>query len=219
MTTSTPKYSTPAVEQTNDVLSLRRSPRRVACFRAAALLALFGAFALYVRLQIGPHLLYHQQCPVFLTTLEFFKSFLDRPGGLLAYVSVFLSQFNYYPWIGALILTLTAALICLSTGGLLRVFAGRAVPLPVVLIPAVGLLLLHNQYEYDPITGTAILAALALANAYIRWVPRRTLPGFAVFVVSSVVVYAIGGSAYVLFAVLCGVFELVKRRRDRKSVV
>ena len=213
MTTSAREYASPAGQQTNEVLSLRRSPRRVACFRAAAYLVLFGAFYLYVLLRIGPHLLYHQQCPVFLTTLEFFKSFLDRPGGLLTYVSVFLSQFNYYPWIGALILTLTAALICMSTGGLLRVFAGRGVPLPVVLFPAVGLLLLHNRYEYDPITGTALLAALALANAYVRWVPRRTLPGFAVFVVSSVVVYAFAGSAYVLFTVLCGVCELVKKRR------
>jgi tetratricopeptide (TPR) repeat protein len=172
-----------------------------------------GVFYLYIRLRIGPHLLYHQQCPVFLTTLEFLKSFLDRPGGLLAYVSVFLAQFSYYPSTGALVLTLTASLICLSTDGLLRVLAGRRVPLPVVLLPAVGLLLLHNRYQYDPTTGTTVLVALALVNAYVRWVPRRTRPGFTVFLVSSVIVYAVGGSAYVLYAVLCGVFELVKKRR------
>jgi len=174
---------------------------------------MLGVFYLYVRLRIGPHLLYHQQCPAFLTTLEFFRSFLDRPGGLLAYVSAFLAQFNYYPWVGALVLTLTASLICLSTHGLLGFLAGRRVPLWVALVPAVGLLLLHNRYQYDPGTGTALLAALALVNAYVRWVPRRTLPGVAAFLVSSLVVYAFGGSAYVLYAVLCGVFELVKKRR------
>ncbi len=176
-------------------------------------------FYLYIQLRIGPHLLYHQQCPIFLTTLDFLKNCLARPGGLLAYVSVFLAQFNYYPWIGAFVLTLTASLICLSTGGLLRVMTGRRPPLPIILLPVVGLLILHNRYQYDPSVGMTLLAALALANVYVRRVPERPLPGLAVFLVSSLVVYAIVGSAYVLYAVLCGVFELVKRRRIALGVL
>lgn len=213
MTTSTPKYTPPEPPRRHEALSSRGRSRRAAWVRAGAVGVLLGVFYLYIRLRIGPHLLYHQQCPVFLTTFGFLKNLLGRPGGLLGYVSVFLAQFNYYPWIGAFVLTLTTSLICLSTGGLLSVMAGRRVPLPVVLLPAVGLLLLHNRYQYDPSTGTALLAALALANIYVRVVPRRTLPGLAMFLVSSFVVYVLCGSAYVLFAVLCGVYELVKKRR------
>ena len=90
------------------------------CFGRLFAVVLLGLFYLHVWLIINPALVYEIRCPVFLTSLGFFKSFLPRPGGLVEYLSIFCSQFNYYPWAGALIITLTAGLICLATRGVLR---------------------------------------------------------------------------------------------------
>ena len=168
---------------------------------------------LYVWLRIDPKLLYHRESPAFVTTFRFFRSFLDRPGGILAYVSAFLMQSCRYPWLGAALITTLAGLVCLATRGLLGVMTDRRVHPSVYFIPAVLLLMAHGQYKHLPVTSMAVLTALALANLHVRIGLRRFAARLTVFLILAAGLhYAVGGMV-VLFAVLVGVFELLKERR------
>ncbi|KPJ56282.1 MAG: hypothetical protein AMS16_02700 [Planctomycetes bacterium DG_58] len=190
-----------------------------AAYETGATVVLSGLFYLYIWLCVGPHLLYQQQCPIFLTTVDFFKSFIGRPGGVVGYVSAFLTQFCYYPWLGALGITVVAGLVCLATRGVLRAAGERPVHQAAYLFPLVLLAMLHGRYKYQPITSVAVLAALALANVYVRTGRRSAWVRLAAFTVLSAAAYYIAGGAYVVFAASCGVFELVRKRAILLGVV
>ncbi|HUV38071.1 MAG TPA: DUF6057 family protein, partial [Planctomycetota bacterium] len=79
-------------------------------------------------------------------------------------------------------------------------------------LPAIPLLMLHGQYDYRLAPTVALLTALAGVNLYVRtnWGTARRL---GLFVVLSAVLYYFAGGVSVLFAVLCGIFELVRKRQ------
>jgi len=185
---------------------------RAVCFDGLCTVVLLGLFYLHVWLLVNPSLIHEIRCPVFLTSLGFFKSFLHRPGGLVEYLSIFWSQFNYYPWAGALIITLTVGLICLATRGVLRAMRTGRDAGTAWLIPAVLFLLIYNRYEHDPAAGGQILAALIFVNVYARVWFRSALLRWVTFLIISGFAYYLIGGGYVLFAVLCGILELLKRR-------
>jgi hypothetical protein len=72
----------------------------------------------YLWLAVGPHLIYHgfgtllPDAPPFATGWPFLQDSLGRPGGPVFYVSGFLSQGYYYPWLGAAIIVLAG--FCLA---------------------------------------------------------------------------------------------------------
>ena len=179
---------------------------------AAATVLLFALFFLHVLFGIDPRLLYHHQCPVFLTGVEFLQRFLDRPGGPGEYVSLFLSQFCYYRWAGAAVITGVTFLICMATRRLLTsVGEGRPAPW-VYCLPGVLLLTLYGRYNTHLATSVALLGVLVFTGVFVRMNVPRARVRFAVFVVSAGVLYYLVGAMVVLFGVLCGVHELWKRR-------
>jgi len=190
-----------------------RSLGRV-CFVGAVTALLLGLFYLHVLVSVNPVLIYEADCPSFLTTLGFFKSFLGTPGGLTEYASVFFSQLNYYPWVGALVITLTAGLMCLATRSLLDIIRPDTSNSALSLIPAVLLLLVYNRYEHNPAASGQILGALVFGNIYARISFRGSWLRLPTFIFVSGIAYYLTGSGYVLFAVLCGILELVKRRSE-----
>ncbi|KPJ56285.1 MAG: hypothetical protein AMS16_02715 [Planctomycetes bacterium DG_58] len=187
--------------------------RRSAHFAVSAGVVILAVFYLYVWRRIGPHLLFHQRSPIFLTTFGFFEKFLRRPRGLLEYVSAFLMQLCSFPWLGALVITAIAGLICLGTRGLLRVMHDGRIHPAAYFTPAVLLLMVHGQYRHRLATSVALLGALALANAYVRLRPRRSWVRGAVFLILVGIFYYAAGGMVVLFGALCGLFELLKSRR------
>ena len=79
--------------------------RRSVVFSAACGVVLAALVYLHLLLNVRTPLIYHQQYPVFLTTLDYFKDFLARPGGgPLKYLSLLASQSFVVPWAGALVI-------------------------------------------------------------------------------------------------------------------
>ena len=83
-------------------------------------LAFFVLFYLYLWLSVDTCLIYHSNktiinFPIFFRGWAFFKEFTSYPGGLVEYLCAFLSQFLYYSWAGALVITLLAWLIYVCT--------------------------------------------------------------------------------------------------------
>ena len=145
----------------------------------------FLLFYLYLWLEVKLCLIYHSagiitNFPAFYRDGVFFAEFLSYPGGLVEYISAFLSQFFYYSWAGALVVTLQAWLI----GICIDYFLG-AVNAPRLhglrFVPAILLLALYNQYTYHFIPVMTLLTALAFVCLYLKINSRNELLRLAVF--------------------------------------
>ena len=73
--------------------------------------------------------------------------------------------------------------------------------------------MVHGQYKHLPMTSLALLAALGLANLYVR-IGLRSFPvRLAIFAVLAAGLHWAAGGMVVLFGTLCAVFEMLKERR------
>ena len=170
-------------------------------------------FYFYVLLRIRPELFYQQKPDVFLFDSYFFAGFWDEPGGPTDYLSAFLSPLLFRGWLGAGMLTLLTVLICLATRWYIAAVTGSGGQV-VFLLPAVLIATVLGQYCHPVWLCVSLLAALVFANAYVRIGTGYATVRFAVFVIVSALVYYVAAGLYVLFALLCAVFEWrVKRRR------
>ena len=180
-------------------------------------LAFFILYYLYLWLKVDMRLIYHgggmiTNFPVFYRGWAFFQEFIVYPGGLVEYLSAFLSQFLYYSWAGALVITLQAWLFFICTGYFLK-----AINAPrlywIRFIPPILLLIAYSQYTYYFVTTMALLAALFFVCLYLRTDSKSKFLRAVLFLVLSVILYTIAGGAYLLFAGLCATYELLLRRR------
>lgn len=190
---------------------LDRTGRRGLGFIAPAV-GLFGAFYFYVLLRVRPELFYQQKPDVFLFDSAFRAALVNRPGGLVDYASAFLSPLFAFAWLGALVVTLLTAFICLSTRRLLAAISGTGGS-AVYLIPAVLILMMLGQYNHPLRLCVGLCVVLGLACVY---VVRTSHPTWAVklaaFVIASAAAYYAAAGLYVVFAVLCAIFEWRSRR-------
>ncbi len=178
----------------------------------ARALFLLAAFYSYVLLRIETHLLYLLDPVIFLIDSDFFfGSFLSRPGGVVEYVSAFLSALLVYDWLGSLILLALAGLICLMTRQLLAAVA-PADSSVMSLAPAFLILLLLGQYIHVVELCVGLLVVLVLAFAYFRMGASGETARLAAFLIISVLVYHLAAGLYLVFACLCGVFEMGVKR-------
>jgi len=176
----------------------------------------FGLYYLYVYLCIEPTLFFHGHIlklkfPVFLADVSFIKSFLVRPGGFVECLSAFLSQFFYYSWAGALVITLIGWLFYMAAGPFVKNYTGRCVHL-LRFVPAVGLLLAYNQYIHCLEGSIKILLAVLFALVYIKIPLRRGWMRWTFFLLLSALLYCAAGTGGLLFAWFCCLYEIRQRR-------
>jgi len=198
----------------------------------------FGLLYLYLWRVVEPCLIYScatiTNFPVFYKGWPFLRDCLSYPGGVLRYVSALLPQFFYYSWAGALVIAGQAWAISACTGWFLRVLAVpgwrllRFIPALIVLVP-------YARYSYHFPTITGALASPLFACLYVATSSRgtgipstgsgRALPvipnswagrpyyGVAVYLVLAVGSYVVSAGAFLPFALLCAIYEVLYRRR------
>jgi len=137
---------------------------------------------------------------------------------LTKYVSALVSQFFYYSRAGAAVATLQAYLLCLCTGAFIKsIHAPRLWFLR--FLPPIAMLVTYYLYTYHFLSVTAFLTALAAVCLYLGTAPKDNLWACFVFFVLSLVVYPIAGGAYLLFALLCAMYELLFARNRLRTAV
>jgi len=177
----------------------------------AYVIGLFAVFYLYVLLRIRPELFYQQNPVVFLFGSDFFAGFVGQPGGPVEYTSAFLSPLFAFGWLGALVVTLLAALICLATRRFTAAIVGEGGQV-VFLIPALLILLLLGRYIHPVRICVGLFVVLVFANAYVRIGKGRVAIRLTAFAVISALAYYVTAGLYVVCVCLCGVFELGGKR-------
>ena len=167
----------------------------------------------YVWLRIEPVYEYHRSAPAFFWSHSFFSPFLARPGGLTEYGAAVLAQANGQSWLGALVFTALGGLLFLATRWVLHRMSGVTVKM-AALGPVFLLLLLRNRPD-DPslAVSTGMLAALGWAMGYLLLPWTRTgLRLAACWVFAALLSYGAGLWSCLLFVLLAGLFEVVRRR-------
>jgi hypothetical protein len=173
----------------------------------------FLAYCVVIALWAEPRVQFFGRPIAFYFDERFLNSFLIRPGGFVEYLACGLHQCYQFIWLGAAITTALAGLLAAGSWLLLRkIGPGSAGTL--CLWPAVGLLAIQRQYDFQWLeAGLGLLAALWLTVVY-AWVPLKNpwLRGL-LFLAISLPAYAVIAGAYLVFALYCGLVEVLAWRR------
>jgi hypothetical protein len=177
----------------------------------------FILFYLYLWLDTDLRLIYHGGWvslgfPVFYRGWSFFRETVFYPGGLVEYVSTFLAQFFCIRWVGPLFVTVQAWLIWLFCSSILKVASERRLKW-VCFVPPIVLLGCYTRYSYPFGVAMVFLVALAFVRLYMMLTSKKRPTDILVFLCLLIILYAIGDEGYLLFAVVCGIYEMLFRRR------
>lgn len=180
-------------------------------------LLFFVCYYLYVFLYLDPRSIYQSfesriNYPVFSTGWLFLKTYLLEPGGLIKYLTGFLSQCFYFSWLGALIITAVAVGICLCTGALITLAGGKRSKV-LRYIPSVLLLVIYSNYDHPLGAGLSLLITLSFCVLYEKSQLSCRAARAVLFTLMLVILYYITGIASVMFALLAGMYQLAVRKR------
>ncbi len=163
----------------------------------------------YFLFRVNPAFIYQQQEPVFFFTYQFFKEFLAYPGGITDYIGSFLSQFCYYPWAGAVVLTVICWFVSMNTKWLLEKISEKTVNIVFYIIPALFVLALHSQYNYLLASSLGFIFSLLFFNLYLRGRRLSFLTRSILLLVVGTLLYYIAGGFLLMFAALNLFYELL----------
>ena len=176
-------------------------------------LVFFLAFFLYVWLRVDPVLQYHAVAPVFFTGEADVKRGLQYPGGLLDCLAALLMQFYQFSWIGALMTTLVAWLICNTLLKFLRTVSRAAIP-GLHLLPALFLILLQDRYAYPVVERSlGLLLVMIFVVGYVRLASECSWVRLGTFLLLSIPLYFLTAGQYLIFVISCIIYELISKRR------
>ncbi len=174
----------------------------------------FLLYFLYIGLRVEPVLQYHQAAPEFFLETAFFRSFLDRPGGILEYAAAFLAQCYQFNWLGAAIATgITGSMVLAARA--LSIQAGQGAIGAACIVPAILMLMLQSDYSSMNLdVGLGMSLVLGLAAGFAAWRAQSAGIRWAFFGIAAAGLFYAGGMApLLLLSALCGVVEGAIRRR------
>lgn len=173
----------------------------------------FLACFFYLLLQNHPVLILETHPPVFLKGIDFLCDFLKIPGGLVNWLSALLMQFWFSDLLSALFLTICFWIVGFLTRKWIETLTENRPIHTFHLIPAGLLLILYSNYDFDLSVTLAIIINFFFLVLFIRWAPKQPVVHIGLGLVITVLLYWITGGAFLMFAVLCGLQELLFRRK------
>jgi len=155
----------------------------------------------------GKHvILYQNDKYLFLYNIQYFTSFMNMPGGFSLWLVSFLSQFYYYPLVGALIISTILLLIRISVLLLFQKFDLKFDFGVSTIIFFVVLYILMN-YENSLLFGIAVLINLIFLNVFF-YITNEFIRTILIFIFSFLL-YFITGAFYNIFIISAILFELL----------
>ena len=118
-----------------------------------------------------------------------------------------------FRWIGPIVVVLQAWAIALCIDRIVRKCDGKWFGW-VRYVPAILILFFYASYVYHFETTMAMLVVLGFFNVYITTRSEKWWTSPAVFVVLMTIAYYFAAAGSLLFAVMCGIYELAVRKRE-----
>jgi hypothetical protein len=160
------------------------------------------AFFLYSFVVVNPVLIFHYQQLGFSFTNRFLQEFLQYPGGIAEYLSLFLFQLTSISLAGSLLYTLLAFLVVTLTRSLIPV-AFKNLGVVLSFLPAVFIAGLMANYSFHLVFFVSMVLILAflkildlLTKSQMRFAPFLIV----VLILLVIAYYAIGGFYFMIFA-------------------
>ena len=132
--------------------------RKWSSFRAITTILFGVAVCLFWGLGYPEALNYQEQNQLWLTTGDYFRERMTVPGGLADYVSEFLVQFYYVPWLGALLIGVVYAAMQWLMWTTVRRWDKTAFPITFLL----PLLMLWHQGDIDTLLSLPVAIVMVL---------------------------------------------------------
>nr|WP_321406292.1 DUF6057 family protein [uncultured Carboxylicivirga sp.] len=180
----------------------------------------FGTIVyLFFTLLYPYHLHYQEQYQLFLFTGDYFQSYLTIPGGISDYIGNFLTQFYFYPSVGAIFIALLLILIQQLTWKTVKNTEKSSVYFPLTFIPSILYWALLCDENYLPGGLIALVFLMVFISFRIALKSENLKSIFSVL--SIPVLYWIAGGAvvfYVLYSVLTIIF-ISKQRTTRNTII
>lgn len=165
----------------------------------AIITALFGiAVFLFWLLGYPEALNYQEQNQLWLTTGDYFFQRMAVPGGLADYVSEFLVQFYYVPWLGALLIGVVYAAMQWLMWMTVRRWDKTAYPITFLL----PLLMLWHQGDIDTLLSLPVAIVLALGATVAMSKTGRY--SYITDIVAVSVIYWTAGPASIIYVAIRG---------------
>ena len=185
--------------------------------RQTAIFALFSILFLWL---LKGDLLYHmEQYSYFSSSGDFLAKFFEQPGGLLALLGAFLTQFCHFPVLGAIVIALS---LCLLAFLVRKAFGLEGKKALLALLPSVFLLLFITRLDYTIYLQKTygllfsqtlgFCAALAVFMLYRRRLADKKL-GWLLVLPLIIVGYPLIGS----FAIVAAVLVVVEALRVKNN--
>ncbi len=165
--------------------------------------AFFFFFFFYCRYQI----IFHEQQQLFQYNAAYFYRLLAHPGGMALYVTNFLVQFFYYPWLGALILTLLTFVTYIAVKSLFRQLGVSDRFIILSLFPAAAYWIVMYDYEFELTMLLSLVVPLSAFAAYIR-IPQARIRYIA-GAVMLLLLYFFAPASMLLSGILLFLYELL----------
>lgn len=152
---------------------------------------------------------YQEKEGLFLTSSEYFFTHFNRPGGLLMYLSEFLTAFYYFPFAGAIILSTLIVVAALLVQQILKYCSGENSFLLPFLAGGI-LFYLHSDYHFLLFNSLGIV--LQLAAFYLVLRTDRFLNGWLPVILFPFWYFATGNLAFI-FAMQFSLYLMLKREK------
>ncbi|MCX6122630.1 MAG: DUF6057 family protein [Ignavibacteriales bacterium] len=166
----------------------------------------------YLLLRIHPIFILEVHAPVFLSGSDFLYDFFKTPGGLVNWLSAFLMQFWFSDFLSSLFLAVCFWIVGFLTRKWIETLTENHTLHTFHLIPACLLIVLYSNYDFDLSVTLAIIINLFILVLYIRWSPKQQVIRLGLGLVIIVLLYWFTGGAFLLFAVLYGLENLLFKR-------
>ena len=141
---------------------------------------------------------YQEQNQLFLTTGDYFLERMAVPGGLADYVSEFLVQFYYVPWLGALLIGVVYGVMQWLMWMTVRRWDKTAFPITFLL----PLLMLWHQGDIDTLMSLPIAISMALGATVALGKTGRY--SYITDIVAVPIIYWAAGPAAVIYVAIRG---------------
>ena len=162
---------------------------------------------LFVELNFRYWYAFMEQYMMFQTTSDYLVRHLTEPGGMVGYLTDFISMGFYYPLCAALVIALIAGAVSYSFHRFLKA-CGVERSMLIAVAPATLLLLFPQESIAHMLTLTVAIplaaAYTAIKNDKIRW---------SIGFITLTAIYFLAAPANIIFALMVAVYELIAHRR------
>jgi hypothetical protein len=178
----------------------------------------FAAYYVAILYWIDPKLIFFGHgwmlsFEVYVPGMRLFEDVPFAPGAPVSRLAGLLWHYYAISWLGALIITGVAWLLCVLTGRLITAFSSAGWLRWLQFAPALILFAQYSRYSLFLRENLATAAALLLLYLYTRLGKKRALLPAIVFPILTVAIYATAVEAALLFVILAVLFDLFVRRR------